>query len=87
MGPWRLLRKPGRTVYDDGRVRITRTGRRPVLTIAGVINEHTRSGLVTALSRLTAGQPEVHISLRGVIQVRTRRPAGHHLADRLQQRG
>ena len=68
MSPWRLLRKPGRTAYDDGRLRITRTGRRPVLAIAGVINEHTRTGLVTALSRLTAGQPEVHISLRDVIQ-------------------
>ena len=67
-GPWHLLRKPRRTVYDDGRLRISRTGRRPLLTIAGVINEHTRTGLVTALSRLTAGQPEVHISLRDVIQ-------------------
>ena len=67
-GRWRLLRKPGRTAYDDGRLRITRTGRRPVLTIAGVINEHTRTGLVSALSSLTAGQREVHISLRDVIQ-------------------
>jgi hypothetical protein len=31
-----------------------------------VINEHTRTGLVSALSRLTAGQREIHISLRDV---------------------
>ena len=47
-------------------MRITRTGRRPVLAIAGVINEHTRTGLVSALSKLTAGQREIHISLRDV---------------------
>ena len=64
----RCLRKPGRIAYDDGRVRITRTGRRPVLAIAGVINEHTRTGLVSALSKLTAGQREIHISLRDVIR-------------------
>ena len=57
----------GRTAYDDGRLRITRTARRPVLAIAGVINEHTRAGLVSALSKLTAGQQEIHISLRDVI--------------------
>ncbi len=61
------LRRPGRTAYDDGRLRITRGGRRPVLAIAGVINEHNRTGLVTALSNLTAGQQEIHISLRDVI--------------------
>ncbi len=61
------LRRPGRTAYDDGRLRITRAGRRPVLAVAGVINEHNRTGLVSALSRLTAGQREIHISLRDVI--------------------
>ena len=61
------LRKPGRTAYDDGRLRITRAGRRPVLAIAGVINEHNRAGLVSALGKLTAGQREIHISMRDVI--------------------
>jgi hypothetical protein len=37
-----------------------------VVAIAGVINEHTRSGLTDTLGRLTDGHREVHISLRDV---------------------
>ncbi len=36
------------------------------MAIAGVINEHTRSGLTDTLGQLTAGHREVHISLRDV---------------------
>jgi hypothetical protein len=63
---WRCSGRLRRTAYEDGRLRITRSGRRPLLAIAGAINEHTRDGLVSALGRLTAGQHEIHISLRDV---------------------
>jgi ABC-type transporter Mla MlaB component len=53
----------GRAAYDDGMLRITRTGKPAVLAIAGEINEYTYAGLVGALSKLTAGHHEIHISL------------------------
>jgi hypothetical protein len=63
---WRRCRgRLRRTAYDDGRLRITRRRRR-LLALAGVINEHTRAGLVGALGKLTAGQHEIRISLRDV---------------------
>jgi ABC-type transporter Mla MlaB component len=56
----------GQDVYDDGVLRITRTGSPPVLTIAGEIDESTYPGLVSALESLVGGQREIHANLVGV---------------------
>jgi ABC-type transporter Mla MlaB component len=55
----------GPVAYDDGVLRITRTGP-AALAIAGEIDESTRAGLVTALRKVTTEQPAVEIDLRGV---------------------
>lgn len=53
-------------VYDDGVLRITRSGIPPVLAIAGEIDENTYPGLVGTLEKLVDGQAEVHASLADV---------------------
>ncbi len=55
-----------RVAYDDGALRITRTGKPAVLAMAGEIDESAYAGLVKTLRRLTAGQRDIHISLRDV---------------------
>ena len=55
----------GRVAYDDGVLRITRTGS-AALAIAGEIDESTRAGLVAALRKVTTEQPAVEIDLGGV---------------------
>jgi anti-anti-sigma factor len=52
---------------DDGAaVRITRTGRPPVVTITGDIDEYTYASLVERLAAVTAGLREIHVNLGGV---------------------
>lgn len=53
-------------VYDDGVLRITRSGSPPVLAIAGEIDESTYPGLVSTLDRLVVGPGEIHANLVGV---------------------
>ena len=53
--------------YDDGVLRITRTGPPSGLAIAGEIDESTYSPLVATLDELTRGQHEVHVDLAGVV--------------------
>ena len=53
-------------VYDDGVLRITRSGIPPVLAIAGEIDESTYPGLVGTLEKFVDGQAEVHASLAGI---------------------
>src|ERR1700733_10866323 len=53
-------------MYDDGVLRITRSGRPPVVTLAGEIDEATYPGLMIALERVADGQSEVHFDLGGV---------------------
>jgi anti-anti-sigma regulatory factor len=55
----------GRVAYDDGVLRITRTGP-AALAIAGEIDESTRAGLVATLQKVTSQQPTVEIDLGGV---------------------
>ena len=55
----------GPVAYDDGVLRITRTGP-AALAIAGEIDESTRAGLVTALRKVTTEEPAVEIDLGGV---------------------
>jgi anti-anti-sigma regulatory factor len=50
-------------VYDDGVLRITRSGNPPVVALAGEIDEATYPGLVDALAEAAAGQREVHFDL------------------------
>ncbi len=57
----------GRPAYDDGALRITRTGPPFGLAIAGEIDESTYSPLVATLDELTRGQPEVHLDLADVV--------------------
>ena len=52
--------------YDDGVLRITRTGPPPGLALAGEIDESTYSPLVATLDELTRGQQEVHVDLADV---------------------
>lgn len=52
--------------YDDGVLRITRTGGPAGLAIAGDIDEHTYAGLVETLGKVTGGHREIHIDLGGV---------------------
>jgi anti-anti-sigma regulatory factor len=56
----------GHAVYDDGVLRITRSGRPPVVALAGEIDEATYPGLVDALDQAVEGQSEVHFDLAGV---------------------
>jgi ABC-type transporter Mla MlaB component len=56
----------GQDVYDDGVLRITRTGSPPVLTITGEIDESTYPGLVSTLESLVGRQREIHANLVGV---------------------
>ena len=53
-------------MYDDGVLRITRSGRPPVLALAGEIDEATYPGLVSALEQAVNGEREVHFDLAGV---------------------
>jgi anti-anti-sigma factor len=53
-------------MYDDGVLRITRSGRPPVVTLAGEIDEATYPGLMIALGQVADGQSEVHFDLGGV---------------------
>jgi anti-anti-sigma factor len=50
-------------VYDDGVLRITCSGRPPVVALAGEIDEATYPGLVDALAEAMEGQREVHFDL------------------------
>ena len=56
----------GQVVYDDGVLRITRSGRPPVVALAGEIDEATYAGLVAALDQAVDGQSEVHFDLAAV---------------------
>jgi len=53
-------------VYDDGVLRVTRTGNPPHLAIAGDIDESTYSGLVGTLREFAEGRGELHVDLAGV---------------------
>ena len=53
-------------VYDDGVLRITRSGRPPVLALDGEIDEASYPGLVGALDQAVDGESEVHFDLAGV---------------------
>jgi ABC-type transporter Mla MlaB component len=77
--------------YDDGVLRITRTGPPSGLAIAGEIDESTYPALVTTLGELTRGQHEVHVHLGDVVYcdlaglraiVRLAGPAGQGDASR-----
>lgn len=52
--------------YDDGVLRITRSGSPPVVALAGEIDEATYSGLVGVLAEAVDGQSEIHFDLAGV---------------------
>jgi ABC-type transporter Mla MlaB component len=54
-----------RTVFDDGILRITKTGSPPGLAITGDVDEFTYSGLVSALKSVT-GAGEIHVDLAGL---------------------
>jgi anti-anti-sigma factor len=56
----------GGHVYDDGVLRITRSGTPPVVALAGEIDEATYPGLMKALDEAVDGQSEVHFDLAGV---------------------
>jgi anti-anti-sigma regulatory factor len=56
----------GHVVYDDGVLRITRSGSPPVLALAGEIDEASYPGLLSALGQAADGQPEVHFDFAGV---------------------
>ncbi len=77
--------------YDDGVLRITRTGPPSGVAIAGEIDESTYSALVATLDELTRGQHEVHVDLGDVVYcdlaglraiVRLAGPAGEGQAGR-----
>jgi ABC-type transporter Mla MlaB component len=53
-------------VYDDGVLRIIRTGSPPVLAMAGEIDESSYPGLVRTLQELVHGQGDVHVNLAGL---------------------
>jgi anti-anti-sigma regulatory factor len=55
----------GWVAYDDGVLRITRTGP-AALAIAGEIDESSRAGLVATLREVTSEHPAVEIDLGGV---------------------
>lgn len=81
----------GPAAYDDGVLRITRTGTPPGLALAGEIDESTYSPLVANLDELTQGRQEVHLDLAGIVYcdlaglraiVRLADPRDGHLAAR-----
>ena len=53
-------------VYDDGVLRVTRSGRPPIVALAGEIDESTYPGLVDALEAAVDGQSEVHFDFAQV---------------------
>jgi anti-anti-sigma regulatory factor len=53
-------------MYDDGVLRITCSGRPPLVALAGEIDEATYPGLVGALAQVADGQREVHFDLGAV---------------------
>jgi ABC-type transporter Mla MlaB component len=53
-------------VYDDGVLRVTRSGSPPVVALAGEIDESTYPGLVAALAAAVDGQSEVHFDFARV---------------------
>ncbi len=56
----------GRTLLDDGRLRITRAGGRPWLTVAGEIDQSSYDGLLGALADVAESSGEVRIDLAAV---------------------
>lgn len=56
----------GRSVYDDGVLRIISTSNPPGLTLEGEIDESTYRGLVQALQATAGDGAEIHVSLGGV---------------------
>jgi anti-anti-sigma regulatory factor len=56
----------GHAVYDDGILRITRSGSPPVVALAGEIDEATYPGLVATLAQAVDEHGEVHFDLAGV---------------------
>jgi ABC-type transporter Mla MlaB component len=56
-------RQAGRVLLDDGVLRITCADGKPWLTIAGEIDESTYSGLLTALSEVSAMSGDIRIDL------------------------
>lgn len=55
-----------RAVFDDGVLRITRTGSPHVLAFAGEIDESNYWGLVDTLAQIAAELSEIHLDLAGV---------------------
>ena len=55
----------GPAVYDDGVLRMTATGRPPLVAIIGEIDEDTYPALVAMLTEL-ARLTEIHLNLAGV---------------------
>jgi anti-anti-sigma factor len=55
----------GPAVYDDGVLRMTATGRPPLVAITGEIDEDTYPALVAMLTQL-ARLAEIHLNLAGV---------------------
>jgi hypothetical protein len=55
-----------RAVFDDGVLRITRTGSPHVLAFAGEIDESNYRGLVDTLAQIAAELSEIHLDLAGV---------------------
>jgi len=53
-------------VYDDGVLRVTRSGSPPVVALAGEIDESTYPGLVAALAAAVDEQSEIHFDFAGV---------------------
>ena len=56
----------GHAMFDDGVLRITRSGRPPVVALAGEIDEASYPGLVSALDQAADGESEIHFDLAGV---------------------
>jgi len=53
-------------VYDDGVLRITRSGSPPIVALAGEIDESTYPGLVGALETAADGHNEIHFDFAQV---------------------
>jgi anti-anti-sigma factor len=56
----------GHVIYDDGTLRITCSGRPPVVALRGDIDEATWPSLVRALEEAVNGQSEVHFDFADV---------------------
>jgi anti-anti-sigma regulatory factor len=56
----------GHVIYDDGTLRITCSGRPPVVALRGDIDEATWPSLMPALEEAVDGQSEVHFDFAGV---------------------